>query len=191
MKNLLLSLLAVLAIATASADSYQYPLGVLANAGAPGNGTSEVQTVTLAATSGNLTTLVPAVVTLGFRGKTASLTITAEDTNGTLDTKVAAALDTMSTVKAANVTVATTGTTTRVIGLTYKASLGKQALPQLTSTVVSGNVTATAATGTPGVTATGLTTKKGALLVDETNARLYINAGAPYAPSWVVVGPAL
>jgi hypothetical protein len=164
-----------------------HTLGPFANAGAPGAGTDEVQTITIGGTPTGGT------FKLSFKGQvTAAISWSA--TNATLVSNIDAALGALATVGgAANVTTAV-GTMTAGIGtitVTFAAALGKRAVP--TIAVANNSMTGTSPTiavaeTTPGVDATLVGAAKGALLVDTTNAKLYINTGTTSAPTWTVAG---
>lgn len=158
----------------------------LQNAGVPANGTDEVQTITFGGTPTGGT------FRLRFDGFTTAA-ITWSSTNNTLRDNVDAALEALPNVGAAGVTTAV-GTMTGGIGtltVTFNGNLGKKAVP--TMTVADNSLTGTAPTvavaqTTPGVDATARGAAKGALLIDITNAVLYINTGTSQAPSWTVAG---
>lgn len=158
----------------------------LSNAGAPGAGTDEVQTITFGGTPTGGT------FKLSYQGQvTANITWSA--TNSTLVANIDAALEALSTIGTGNMTTAV-GTMTAGIGtitLTFAGTLAKAAVPNIA-------VNANALTGTsptiaivettPGVDATQRGSAKGSLLVDTTNAKLYINTGTSSVPVWTVVG---
>lgn len=160
---------------------------ILENAGAPGAGTDEVQTLTIGGTPTSGT------FTLSFQGAVTA-PITWSSTNNTLVANIDAALGALRTVGgAANVTTAV-GTMTAGIGtitITFVAALGKLAVP--TIVVVSNDLegtdpTVAVAETTPGVTATHRGVAKGTVVTDTTNGKLYINSGTAVAPTWTVVG---
>lgn len=160
---------------------------ILENAGAPGAGTDEVQTLTIGGTPTSGT------FTLSFQGAVTA-PITWSSTNNTLVANIDAALGALRTVGgAANVTTAV-GTMTAGIGtitITFVAALGKLAVP--TIVVVSNDLegtdpTVAVAETTPGVTATHRGVAKGTVVTDTTNGKLYINSGSTTAPTWTVVG---
>jgi hypothetical protein len=160
---------------------------ILENAGAPGAGTDEVQTLTIGGTPTSGT------FTLSFQGAVTA-PITWSSTNNTLVANIDAALGALRTIGgAANVTTAV-GTMTAGIGtitITFVAALGKLAVP--TIAVVANNLAGTSPTvavaeTTPGVTATHRGVAKGTVVTDTTNGKLYINSGTAVAPTWTVVG---
>jgi hypothetical protein len=158
----------------------------LSNAGAPGAGTDEIQTLTFGGTPTGGT------FKISFQGQTTA-NITWSSTNATLVANIDAALEALSTIGTSNVTTAV-GTMTAGIGTitcTFVAGMGKLAVP--TMTVAQNAMTGTSPTlaiaeTTPGVDATSRGAPKGSLLVDTTNAKLYINTGTTTAPTWTVVG---
>src|SRR6185503_128077 len=156
--------------------------GPLTNAGAPGAGTDEVQTITFGGTPTGGT------FKLKFGPfKTAAISWSA--TNNTLRDNVDAALEALPNVGTGNVTVAV-GTMTAGVGtltVTGAGTLAKKALALIT--VASNNLTGTAPTieieeTTPGVSATHRGAPKGAKLVDTDNGVDYINTGTASAPTW-------
>lgn len=164
-------------------------LGPFSNAGAPGAGTDEVQTLTFGGTPTGGT------FTLRFRGEDTAA-ITWSSTNATLVSNIDTALGALDSVGgAANVTTAV-GTMTAGIGtitITFVGTLAKQAVPtiQVASNDLEGtSPTLAVAETTPGVTATARGAPKGALLVDTTNGALYVNAGTVSAPDWTALAEA-
>ena len=161
-------------------------LGPYSLAGAPVQGTNEVQTLTIGGTPTGGT------FKLAFDGHTSGA-ITWSATNATLLANIQAALDAMANV-GTNGFVAAEGTITAGIGtitLTGGGNLANKVVP--TITVANNSLTGTAPTlevaeTTPGVDATMRGAAKGALLVDTTNAKLYINTGTALDPTWTVVG---
>jgi hypothetical protein len=155
----------------------------LLNAGAPVNGTDEVQTLTIDADGGTFK--------LKFDGHvTAAISWSA--TNNTLRDNVDAALEALNNIGTGNVTTAV-GTMTAGVGtltITFVTGLGKKAVPTITveNNSLTGTGTLSVAETTPGVDATYRGAASGALLSDTTNKKLYINTGTPAAPTWTVVG---
>jgi hypothetical protein len=159
----------------------------LSNAGAPGAGTDEVQTITIGGTPTGGT------FRLSFDGrKTADIAWSA--TNATLIANIDAALEALPNIGTGGVVTAV-GTMTAGIGtatVTFSGTTtAKKAHP--TILVERNDMTGTAPTvavaeTTPGVDQTGRGAPKGALLVDSTNGKLYINTGTADAPTWTVVG---
>lgn len=155
------------------------------SAGAPVNGTDEVQTLTFGGTW-----IAAETFKLTFDGfPTAAIVWSA--TNTTLRDNVDAALEALPNVGTNNVTTAV-GTMTAGIGtltVTFVAGLGKKAVSTLgvtANTSVSG--TLAVAETTPGVDATFRSAPPGAHLIDTTNAKLYVNTGTAIAPTWTVAG---
>lgn len=104
---------------------------VLEFAGAPSNGTSEVQTITLSA-------FAACVLSLTFMGRSTSVTFTGAEDNTAIDTAVTAALEGLATIGTGGVTVGVTGTTNRAIAVTFAGNLGKLAVEPITASVSGG-----------------------------------------------------
>lgn len=161
-------------------------IGPFENAGVPGAGTSEVQTLTFGGTPTGGT------FKLAFDGQTTA-PITWSATNNTLRDNVDAALEALTNIGSGGVTTAV-GTMTAGIGtLTITFAGNQAALAVNTITVANNSLTGTAPTlaveeTTPGVMADFRGAKKGALVTDTTNGKLYINTGTALAPTWTVVG---
>lgn len=179
---------AVLAIAPSSGLAQiepGYHGGILASAGAPGAGTSEVQTITL-------TTYADVTLKLGFRNDTVTVTLDADadqDTNTEIDTAITNALESMSQIGSGGVTVVVTGTTDRSIAITYAGNLAKLDVPTITAEKTAGTPTVGVVVTTPGVTAFGRKSDTGQLVIDKTNGKLYINTSTTkLSPTWTVVG---
>lgn len=162
-------------------------IGPYENAGVPGAGTSEVQTLTIGGTPTGGT------FKLAFDGfTTEAITFTDAD-DAALIAAVDAALEALPNIGAGGVTCAD-GTLTDGIGtitITFAGNLAKLVVP--TITVADNSLTGTSPTlavaeTTPGVTADFRGCKKGALVTDTTNGKLYINTGTALAPTWTVVG---
>jgi len=156
-------------------------------AGAPSNGTDEVQTITIGGTPTGGT------FTLTFEGhETAPITWSA--TNNTLIANIDAALGALANVGgAANVTTAdaTLSSGIGTLTVTFVTALGKLAVGLMTANgaLLTGTSPTVGVTETtPGVTASGRGAPKGAQLTDTTNGKLYINTGTAAAPTWTVVG---
>ena len=161
-------------------------IGVYANAGVPGAGTSEVQTLTLSGTPTGGT------FKLAFDGyTTAAISWTATD--NTLIAAIDAALEALPNIGASGVTVAD-GTLTSGIGtvtITFGGNLAKKVVPLITvadDSLVGEEAAVAVEETTPGVTADFRGASKGALVTDTTNGILYINTGTALAPTWTKVG---
>jgi hypothetical protein len=161
-------------------------IGLRPVAGAPSDGTTEVQTLTIGGTPTGGT------FKLAYEGQiTASITWSA--TTNTLLANIQAALRALATIGSAGIT-ATEGSLSSGIGtvtLTFGGNLAKLVVPLIT--VALNSLTGTAPTlavteATPGVTATERGAGPGALLVDVTNKTLYQNKGTALAPVWTLVG---
>lgn len=150
------------------------------SAGAPANGTDEVQTLTIDATGGTFR--------LAFAGYTTAA-ITWSNVNATLVGNIDTALEALPNIGTGGVATAV-GTMTAGVGtatITFSgANLAKRAQPLITvaNNSLTGTATLSIAETTPGVTATALGASKGALLIDTTNGTLYQNTGTAAAPTW-------
>lgn len=121
-----------------------FPLPTIESAGVPGNGTSEVQTVTI-------TAFGACVLGLNFKGARAYVTFTGAEDNTAIGVAVLAALVALWTIGASNVTVASTGTTDRAIAITFAAALGKLNVDAIIATLTGGSpVSATLTTALTG-----------------------------------------
>lgn len=159
----------------------------LTNAGAPGAGTDEVQTITFGGTPTGGT------FRLAFDGRvTADIAWSA--TNATLLANIDAALEALANLGAGAVALAVT---TMVAGIgdatiTFNgAAVAKKAHPLITvnrNDLTGAAPTVAVAETTPGVDATGRGYPKGTKLIDTTNGIDYINTGTADAPTWTKVG---
>lgn len=154
-------------------------LGIYQNAGAPVNGTNEVQTITPSAAPASGT------FTLEFDGYT-----TPELDYDASAAEVQAALNALPSIGANGVAVSLNAGT-GVYTVTFSGTnLAKRAHALITvpdnDIEDSGEsaVTLTVAESVAGVNATLLGALKGALLIDTTNGVLYINTGTVNAPDW-------
>lgn len=153
--------------------------------GAPTNGTSEVQTITIGGTPTGGT------FTLAYEGFTTAA-ITWSATNATLVANIDAALEALPSIGTGGVTTAV-GTAVAGIGtitVTFAGNLANKAVP--TITVVNNSMTGTTPTiavaeTTPGVAPSGYGAAPGALMVRD-NGTVYVNTGTQAAPTWTVVG---
>lgn len=160
--------------------------GALTNAGAPADGTSEVQTLTFGGTPTGGT------FKLSFKGYTTAA-ISWSATNATLVSNIDTALEALAVIGSGGVTTAV-GTMTAGIGtitLTFAGALGKKAVPLVAvalNSLTGTSPTLEVAETTPGVDGTYRTAGKGNLLLDTTNGVAYINTGTTNAPTWTKVG---
>lgn len=159
----------------------------LTTAGAPVNGTDEIQTITIGGTPTSGT------FTLTFDGHTTA-PITWSGTNNTLIANVDAALGALPNIgSASNVTTADSTLSSGIgdLTVTFVAARGKMAVALMTaddSELVGSGASVSVAETTPGVDASGRGSGKGTLLTDTTNGILYINTGTAAAPTWTKVG---
>lgn len=158
----------------------------VANAGAPVNGTDEVQTVTIGGTPTGGT------FTLTFDGhKTGPITWSA--TTNTLVANIDAALEALGNIGASGVVTANSTLSGGIGDVTVTFSgtnLGKKAQALMTadaSGLTGTTPTVSVAETTAGVDATHRGAPKGTLLIDTTNAKLYMNTGTAQAPTWTPV----
>jgi hypothetical protein len=159
---------------------------VISGAGAPGAGTSEVQTLTIGGTP------TGGSFALAFEGM-ATAAIPWNATNATLIAAIDSALEALPSIGANNMTTAA-GTLTAGIGtvtLTFAGALAGKAVSNIT--VANNSLTGTSPTlavaeTTPGVTATGRGSPAGILYVDSSTGIVYSNTGTAAAPSWQKVG---
>ncbi len=156
-------------------------------AGVPGAGTDSIQTLTFGAgwTGGTFK--------LAWNGFTTTA-ISWSATNATLIANIDAALGALPNVgSASNVTTADSTLTAGIgdLTVTFVAALGKSAIPLMTVADNSGTGTThalTIANTTPGVAATARGLAPGGIVVDTTNAKVYVNTGTAAAPTWTVAG---
>lgn len=151
------------------------------NAGAPSNGTDEVQTVTITGTPTGGT------FTLSFGGfTTAAIAYNANAAT------VQAALEALPTIGTGGVTCGGGALPGVAVTVTFAGNLTKLAVATITvgtNALTGGTSPAVAVTETtPGVTATCRGALKSATLIDTTNAKHYINTGTALAPTWTVTG---
>lgn len=155
--------------------------------GAPSNGTSEVQTLTIGGTPSS-----GYKFTITFEGYTTAA-IDWSATNATLVANIDAALEALPNIGTGGVTTAV-GTMTSGVGtitITFAGNRAKQNVPLAVAalhTSAGTSPTASIATTTAGVDATFRGCPTGALLIDSTNGKLYINTGTALSPTWTVVG---
>lgn len=197
MKNFL-TILTVAAIAFATPvfaqDSTVKSANVYRYAGVPSNGTSEIDTLTIA--SGT----AAGTFTIAVAGSRTSAAITWSATNATLVANVDAALESLPTIGTGGVTTAV-GSMTAGIGtitITFTGKNAKRDMPALsigTNSLIASTPTPnpsapTVTTTTAGVEATFRTAEPGTLLVDTVTPDLYINDGTTVGnPTWTKVSP--
>lgn len=149
---------------------------LLQNDGAPGNGTSEVQTVTVTGSPAGGT------YRLKYRGA-----ITDPIAFDAAAATVQSALRALSTIGSDGVTVS--GSAGGPYTVTFAGRLAKLAVPLIalhTKSFSGGtNPGVTIVEATPGVTATARGAGKGTLMEDTTNGLVYVNTGTATAPTWV------
>lgn len=158
--------------------------GPIHNAGAPGAGTNEVQTLTIGGTptAGTFKLVLDGV-------KTGAITWSA--TNATLLANINTALD---AAFGASQIVATDSTLTAGIGDLLLTFSGSEFSKKVVNTMsYESSLTGTAPTlaiaeTTAGVNATARGLAAGGLVIDTTNKKLYVNTGTPNSPTFTVVG---
>lgn len=155
-------------------------------AGAPGAGTSEIQTLEFGGTPTGGT------FKLTFDGYTTTAITWVGNNDNALIAAIDAALEALPNVGAGGVTVAD-GTLTSGIGtvtITFGGNLAKLAVPTIvpTSSLTGTLPTIVVTETTPGVTADFRGASKGATVQDTTNGKLYINTGTALVPIWTVAG---
>lgn len=150
----------------------------------PNNGTSEVQTVTLTSFSGGTNKA-------SYAGKSATIVLSGTQNNTDISSITDSALESIYTIGSGGVSCSTTGTTNRVITITFTGKNAKKNVTTLQWEVVSGSNTAGVATLTPGVEADGRLTAKGqmAIALSSSNGKpqLFINQGTAPSPDWVPI----
>lgn len=157
--------------------------GAVVASGAPGAGTSEVQTLTFGGTPDGGT------FKLGFRGRVTAA-ISWSSTNNTLRDNVDAALEALAIIGTGNVTTAVDSMTAGIgtLTVTFAGALAKKAVPLLT--VEDNSLTGTAPTldveeTTPGVDSTLRAGAIGTLYVNSADGKVYVKSAAN---TWTVVG---
>jgi hypothetical protein len=155
------------------------------NAGAPVNGTNEVQRMTIGGTPTGGT------FKLAFNGLTTAA-ITWSATNNTLLTNIKNALEALGNIDTVTVAEATITSGIGTIDITF-SGVNVAKMAQNLITVPYNDLTGTAPTvaiaeQTAGVTATQRDAAPGALLIDVTNGALYQNVSVtPEAPDWNLI----
>jgi len=154
----------------------------LENAGAPSNGIDEVQNLNF--TGGTPTT---GVFTLKFEGfETADIAFNATAGN------VANALALLPSIGSGNIGGSGGALPSVTVALTFQGNLAKKAISNPITAggknTMDNSAVPTIAVGTPGVTAFRRGSGPGALAIDVTNGKHYINTGTALEPTWVVTG---
>jgi len=111
------------------------PIGIFLSDGAPGAGTSEVQTLTIS-------DFAACSLLLTFLGDSATVTFDGTENNTAIDTAVTTALEGLATIGSGGVTVSVSGTTNRAIAITFAGNLGKLAVDMISQTVSGGSAVA-------------------------------------------------
>lgn len=180
--------LIALSIPAFAQDSTVKTVAVYAFAGVPSGGTSEIDTLTIAASTSSGT------FTITIASGRTSAPITWSATNATLVANVDAALEAMTQIGTGGVTTAV-GTMTAGIGTITITAAGKNAkmdFPALsigTNSLV-GGAAPTLTTTTAGVAATFRDAPTGTLLVDSSTPDLYVNDSVTAgSPTWTKVSP--
>jgi len=151
--------------------------------GAPSNGTSEVQTLTIGGTpTGGAFKLV-------FDGQVTG-DISWSATDATLVAAIDTALEALANIGAGDVTCADSTLTGGIgdVTITFGANLKNLDVPLIQleeSTLEGDDPTVGIVTTTAGVTATARIAAAGATLFDVINGEKYVNLGASLAPVWV------
>lgn len=151
--------------------------------GAPVNGTNEVQNLEVGGTPSGGT------FTLTFDGYTTAA-IEWSSTNATLISNIDTALEALANIGAGEVTVADVDLSSGVgnVSITFSGNLGKMNVPLITAddANMEGSGASVAVTlTTAGVDASARGAPAGAMLIDATNGKAYINNGTALAPDWI------
>lgn len=169
------------------------------SAGAPGDGTDNIQTLTLSAApvagSFRLKFGPGAQDSAAVKSEAGDAPITPVLPYNATAAEVQAALCALPTIGLGGCSVGLQG---QVYTVTFTNGMGRRALPLIIHvawtgandlTDAGGNaITITAAHSQAGVTAFGIGAPKGALCIDTVNAQLYQNGGTAAAPAWALVG---
>jgi hypothetical protein len=160
----------------------------LLHSGAPSNGTDEVQLITYTATTGT-NVADSGTFTISFEGYTTSA-LTFDDT----DAHVQAALNLLPSIGAAGCAVTVAAGPPRVYTVTFSGgNMLKRAWPLMTTTssLLQGAhvVTAIVTESVTGVSATGLGSAVGKVLLRTDNGAQYYNTGTALAPVWTPLAP--
>lgn len=181
--SLLIALLAFTIIPAFAQDSSIKSSMVYQNAGAPVNGTNEVDTLTIqSGTSAGTFTLTTA-------GGRTTTPITWSATDATLIANIDAAVEALNAVGVGGVTTAagtgSSGIGTYTLTFTGKNAASDPALLSIGTNSLTGGTAPTITTTTAGVAGTFTNAKTGDLLEDTTNGELYQNISATAgAPNW-------
>lgn len=155
----------------------------LQNAGAPVNGTNEVQRLTIGGTPTGGT------FKLTFDGLTTSA-ITWSATTNTLLANIQAALDALPNVGTNGIVAADVSLSSGVgaLSLTFGSRLAKLDVPAISvanNSLTGSSPTLTVTVTTPGVTATGRGAPRGKQLIDTDTGIVYVNtSGTSTSPTW-------
>lgn len=190
MKNIFASLvcLTALAVPVFAQDSTIKSHEVYEYNGVPSGGTSEIDTLTIQASTSAGT------FTIAVAGGRTTSAISWSATNATLVANVDAALENLNVIGTGGVTTAV-GTMTAGIGTITITMAGKNAkrdMPALSigTNSLTGGTAPTLTTTTAGVDATFRDAKTGQLLVDTSTPDLYINDSVTAgSPTWTKVSP--
>lgn len=186
-----LSLITVFAISAAlvfAQDSTIKTVAVYAFAGVPSNGTSEIDTLTIAASTSAGT------FTIAIAGGRTTQNITWTATDATLVADIDAKLEALPNIGTGGVTTAA-GTLTSGIGtvtITFTGKNAKRDMPALSigTNALTGGAAPTLTTTTAGVDATFRDAPTGTILVNTTTPDLYINDSTTAgSPTWTKVSP--
>ena len=157
-------------------------MGPILRSSAPVNGTNEVQNLEVGGTP------TGGSFKLSFDGYTTDA-IAWNSTNATLISNIDTALEALPNIGSGEVTVADVDLSSGIgnVSITFSGNLGKLNVPAVSvaSNDLEGSSPTVAITvTTAGVTATARGAGAGALLIDMTNKKAYINNGTPNAPIW-------
>lgn len=162
----------------------RYSYGILTTGTTPQGGTTEVQKIDIA-------NLSPGTLLIRYQGLAGSGAFTGTETASQAQGIVSSALVAMPNIgtNAVVVTTGTAGTYTNTV--TFGGYLVHQALPKFfvkwTESGTATNTVVTSTISTQGVTADGLNSPHGTLLIDQGDAKLYQNSGVVFSPTWAKV----
>lgn len=151
--------------------------------GAPSNGASEVQTLTIGGTPTSGT------FTLGFNGEETAA-ITWSSTNSTLISNIETALKALDSIGASDVTVEDVDLASGIgsVTITFGGGLENLALPTITvedNSLEGTDPDVAVAQSVAGATPTARGAAEGAILEDTASGTRYINNGTATSPIWV------